>query len=151
MLGADGAGLFFLALTSVTMATVLSRLGMDSTIMRFVAASAASEDWGSVRGALREALLVTAASLVLTLALFLGAGPIGRGVFSKPDLIGPLALMSLAIVPMSLSLVQAEALKGIGWVRAACSSRAFFHGRSLRACCIRSPERGVWPAQPRLS
>lgn len=42
-LGAEGAGLFFLALTVVTIAAILGQLGLDAAVVRFVAAVATGE------------------------------------------------------------------------------------------------------------
>lgn len=118
VLSADGAGLFFLALSIVTVASVLGRLGMDNAILRFVAEGRARGDWSSVNGAFRHAIrLVAATSLLISGVLLTSAGAISTALFQKPELTIVLVTMTLAVVPMSISLVQAEALKGVGWIQ----------------------------------
>ncbi len=113
-LGAHGAGLFFLALTVITIAGVLGRLGLDAAVVRFVASAAVSGRWDRVKGVGRHAILVTlGASLILAAAVTLSAGWMAESVFRKPDLTAPLMWMSLAIVPFALHQLGAQLLKGL--------------------------------------
>ena len=89
-LGAHGAGLFFLALTVITIAGVRGRLGLDAAVVRFVASAAVSGRWDRVKGVGRHAILVTlGASLILAAAVALSAGWMAESVFRKPDLTAP--------------------------------------------------------------
>ena len=113
-LGAHQAGLFFLALTVITIAGVLGRLGLDSAVVRFVASAAVSGRWDRVKGVARYAILVTlGASLTLAAAVALSAGWMAESVFRKPTLTAPLMWMSLAIVPFALHQLGAQLLKGM--------------------------------------
>ena len=113
-LGAHQAGLFFLALTVITIAGVLGRLGLDSAVVRFVASAAVSGRWDRVKGVARYAILVTlGASLTLAAAVALSAGWMAESVFRKPTLTAPLMWMSLAIVPFALHQLGAQLLKGL--------------------------------------
>ena len=58
MLGADGAGIYFLALTVTTIATVFGRMGLDNALLRFTAANAAVGDWGAVKGIYRKGMML---------------------------------------------------------------------------------------------
>ncbi|HVZ80648.1 MAG TPA: flippase [bacterium] len=112
--GADGAGLYYLALTVLTLGTVVGKLGLDNTLLRFIAAGAAVRNWASVKGVYQKGMaLALLASGALSLVVFLAAGPIAEKVFHKPELTGPLRWMALAIAPMSFLTLQAEALKGL--------------------------------------
>jgi len=114
MLGANGAGIYFLSLTVVTIASVVSRFGLDSALLRFTAAGAEVAGWGSVNGVYRHGMvIVSLLSLLVTTALFLLASWISETLFNKSELIEPLRWMSLAIYPMSLFLLHAELLKGL--------------------------------------
>ncbi|HET9870607.1 MAG TPA: hypothetical protein VFR02_08950, partial [bacterium] len=71
--GAGGAGIFFLALTVLAFATVLGKMGLDNSLLRFIAANAAVRHWKAVKGVYARgmtlALLVSGAiSLLLFLA-----------------------------------------------------------------------------------
>lgn len=113
-LGAERAGLFFLALTVVTIAAILGQLGLDAAVVRFVAAVATGEHWGRVKGIARHARLMTAgASVVLAAVLAIGAGWGSTAVFGKPELAEVLMWMSLAIVPFALMQLQSQLLKGL--------------------------------------
>ena len=76
LLGPAESGLYFLALTLLTVAAILGRIGLDNTVLRFVAASAATGDWAAVKGVRRKASSVAIlASAVATVALVVG-GPV---------------------------------------------------------------------------
>jgi O-antigen/teichoic acid export membrane protein len=118
LLGATGSGLYFLAFTIMTLTAVVSRLGMDHSVTRFVAAHASESDWAGVKGVVQHALrLVLAASFVLALALFLAADWLAHTVFDEPALGLPLRNMAIAIVPLAWMTVYASALQGLRNVR----------------------------------
>lgn len=118
ILGADGSGLFFLALTVVTMATVISRQGTDSTITRFVAEAIDAGRRGEVRGVLSLSLrLVAVGSIALSVLVMATAGWAASMLFGKEELSPVLFVMALVIWPLAASLVQSEALKGAGWIQ----------------------------------
>ena len=80
--GADGAGVYFLALTVMTIATVFGRMGMDNTLLRFVAAHAASGEWGEVEGVHRKGMRIAwPASLVSTAVMAACAPFLARYAF----------------------------------------------------------------------
>ena len=114
VLGADGAGLYFLALTAVTVASVFGRMGLDNVVLRFVAASASESNWSGVKGVYRHGVRLAAiASLGSTILLWLLAPWLANDVFSDPDLAWPIAFMAVATVPISLAKLHAEMLRGL--------------------------------------
>lgn len=114
MMGADGVGLYFLALSVVTIAMVLGRAGLDNTLLRFTAASAAAGDWAAVKGLYVKSIWLTlAASGFLAAAVIMLAPWLGDSVFSNPNLATPLRLMALAIVPTAVLTVVAQMLQGL--------------------------------------
>jgi O-antigen/teichoic acid export membrane protein len=113
-LGAEGSGMYFLALTVTTIATVFGRLGMDNTLLRFVAAHASIGEWVAVKGVYQKGMLLSlTASGISTLVVFLSAPWLAQTVFSKPELTEPIRWMSLAIIPTALGNLQAQVLKGL--------------------------------------
>lgn len=114
LLGVDGAGLFYLALSVSSVGSVVARLGLDQSILRFVSAEIAAgspaRGWAAFRAGV---LATTAASLVLVGLVFLLAHPIADTLFNEPDLVGPLRVMSPAILTFSLMTLVAESLKGL--------------------------------------
>ncbi|MCS7062807.1 MAG: oligosaccharide flippase family protein [Methylacidiphilales bacterium] len=118
LLGAEGSGLYFLALAIITLSAVVGRLGMDNSVTRYVAAHAIAEEWQSVRGVVRHALwLSLAMSTILAVTTFILATPLSKYIFSEPNLAEPLTLMSLAIVPLACITILARALQGLKNVR----------------------------------
>ncbi len=114
MLGAELAGIYYLAFTTVSVAIITGRVGLDNALLRFTATHAAAGDWGAVKGLYRQGIRITLlASGLSTFLVFLGAPLIARTIFSEPALITPLQWMALSIVPTSLLFVPGEMLKGL--------------------------------------
>jgi O-antigen/teichoic acid export membrane protein len=114
VLGARGAGLYFLALSAATIGAVLGRFGLDLALLRHVAVRASQADWAGLRGVHDLGLrLAAATSSAVSALLFLGAAWVANELFKKPELAQPLRLMSLSIVPFALLNLQAESLKGL--------------------------------------
>lgn len=118
LLGADGAGVYFLALTVTSIATVLGRMGLDKPLLRFTAANAGRGDWRAVKGVYQKGMtLALLASGTSALLMFAAAPSLAETVFSKPELTKPMRWMALAVVPMAFLILNAEALKGLRRIR----------------------------------
>ena len=114
MLGAEGTGIYFLALTTITVATVFGRVGLDITLLRFAAAGAAVEDWATVKGVYRKGMTIAfVCSSCAALAVFAAAPLLAGAVFSEPELTVPMRWMALAIVPFALLTLQSQILLGL--------------------------------------
>ncbi len=112
--GADGSGVYSIALTVLTIATVLGRLGMDNTLVRFMAAGAATADWASVKGAYRAAMSISlVASLGTSVLLFLAAPLLAERLFHKPELAPFIRWMTLAVAPTALCTLLSSMLQGL--------------------------------------
>lgn len=118
LLGAEGAGLYFLALAVTTIGAVIGRVGLDNALLRFVATRAAHEDWVGVKGVYTLGMrMAVAASSVITVIIFFAAHWIATTLLKKPELVEPLRWMSLSILPLALLELQAECLKGLKRIR----------------------------------
>ena len=118
MLGAQGAGIFFLALALTMVVAVLSRLGMDNTILRFTASHSSSKDWSAVKGTFRQGLyLALGISCGSTVVLFLAAPWLAEAVLSRPELTLPIRWMALSVIPLTALMLHAEALRGLKRIR----------------------------------
>ena len=112
VLGAEGFGLYTLVYGIVVLASVLGRLGLGETLLRFVAIYRGAGAAGRTKGALRFALLASlTASGALTVALAVGADVIAARVFAKPEAAAPLRVLALAIVPANVALVALTATR----------------------------------------
>ncbi|MEI6261683.1 MAG: oligosaccharide flippase family protein [Deltaproteobacteria bacterium] len=114
LLGAEGAGLFFLALAVTTIGSVIGRVGLDNALLRFVATRATQKDWSGVKGvyALSMRMAVVASGVIMFVA-FLVAPWMATVLFKKPELAEMLRWTSLSILPFALLNLQAESLKGL--------------------------------------
>ena len=113
ILGVDGTGAFFLALTVSTIASVISRLGLDNALLRFTAANVAIGDWVAVKGVYQKAIpLALIASGTLTVLTCLTTPWLAVGVFEKPELVNPMRWMALVITPLTMLMLYGELLKG---------------------------------------
>lgn len=120
LLGANGTGIYFLALSIVTMSSVVARFGFDQTLLKLVSKHSTEKDVVMVNSVYYRCISVTfvlAGSLSL-LAYFLSPW-FANVVFGKPLLIEPLRWMSLSILPFSLINLTAESLKGIKVIKKA--------------------------------
>lgn len=114
LLGAEGSGLFFLALSIVLAAEVIGRFGLEYSLVRFVSAAHAQQDWGGVAGVWNHALRIGATvSIVMALLVAALAIPLAVHVFGKPELSPLLLTLSFAIVPLALAKLYAAALRGM--------------------------------------
>ncbi|MHC4617456.1 MAG: flippase [Planctomycetota bacterium] len=113
-LRAAGMGVYSLALTITTFASAFGKLGLDLALLRFVAANASIEEWGKVRGAYKRGILLALVASGLTTVLLLVLAPwLAESVFSMPELTWPLRWMSLAIAPVAILNLTAEALRAL--------------------------------------
>ncbi|MCR9185101.1 MAG: oligosaccharide flippase family protein [Halieaceae bacterium] len=118
LLGTEGAGLYFLALSVVMIGAVLSKLGLDNTLLRFVAAGASSGDWNRVLGVFRIGIRIAAGTSLAAAGLVLMLAPwIADYVFGEPALAPSLRVMSLGIFSFATMTLLAESLKGLKRIR----------------------------------
>ena len=112
--GAEGAGAYYLIFSIIAVGSVFGRFGTDISLLRFTAAHAGAKGFKIIKGAYNYALWITfTASLLVTLILFFGADLIANFIFKNPGLVPLIKLGSFAVIPFSISLLHAEALKGL--------------------------------------
>ncbi|MEZ4485094.1 MAG: oligosaccharide flippase family protein [Syntrophotaleaceae bacterium] len=112
-LGAQGAGVFFIALTFITVAAMLGRVGLDNTLVKFIAGYSVTGDWALVKGVFWTSVFIClGASAIVTVVVFTSAGWVSNQLYDKPELFEPLQLMAWAIIPLAMSVLLANALKG---------------------------------------
>ena len=113
LLGAEMAGLIFLSLSIVTIATVLARMGLGPVITRFTSSFLADDDWPKVNGLTRKSLLLAfGVSVAISVALATGGRSIGAQFFDKAELGPILQTMACSVVPLTLSFLIGHAFQG---------------------------------------
>ncbi len=112
-LGASAVGAFAVATSVIMILGMLSRLGLDRAIVKFVASNLASGNRVSASAQYwRSILVVIGLGGLLSLALFFFAEPLATIVFQKPHFASTFRVAAPAVLSLSLLLVAAEALRG---------------------------------------
>lgn len=112
IVGAEGAGKYFLAFTILGISRILSLMGMRNVVLRYTAASHSEGNSANIYSLLKRTLLyVGLAGLSITGLVFLLSDFISIGIFNNRDLILPFKLMILAVTPSALILICSEAFK----------------------------------------
>ena len=118
VLGADAAGIYFLALSTITIASTIGRLGLDSAVIRLIASYASSNRWTEVRAVYRSAISVGfVCSSASAIVVFASSEHLANTAFTDPALEEPIRLMAIAIVPLSLGVLVSRALNGLSLIR----------------------------------
>ena len=115
LLGADGYGLYNLAISVATLVAIIPPLGLDTALVRFTAVKAHRIDWAVIRANVWFVLKVSIAlSILVGVALVAFRDPIAIDLFHEPRLV-PLLVISAVIVPtMVLNIQLGAALQGAG-------------------------------------
>lgn len=118
LLGAEGTGLYFLALTVMSIGAVLGRVGLDNAMIRFIAANSAVGNWVAVKGVYVKSIKIAlAASGLVAITIAMIAPWLAETVFSEPELASLLRWVALAVVPFALFSLHALALQGLKKIR----------------------------------
>ncbi|MFT7673656.1 MAG: O-antigen/teichoic acid export membrane protein, partial [Gammaproteobacteria bacterium] len=113
-LGAAEAGLFFLGFTLITVAAAAGRLGLDQTIVRFIAAQQAADAIGALHGVYRKSILwVALASSGLALLGWINIDWLVKSLLNQPGFEPVLRGFLIAIPLVALYTMQAQALQGL--------------------------------------
>ena len=120
LLGAEGVGVYYLALSVTTIGVIIGQVGLGSVLLRFTAANVALQNWEKVAGIYRNGILMAAGTSITVSMIVFGVAPwLANTFYSEPALARPLQVMAFAIFPMSLLLLHAELLKGLRKIRPA--------------------------------
>lgn len=118
LLGPSGAGIYFLGLSVVSISAVIARLGLENTVLRFVASHADAEEWGQVRGVMQHALgWAGAVSGLFSIAIVFGAPWLARWGFDNIELAPVLRAFGFSVLSFNVMFLAGEALKGLSRVR----------------------------------
>ncbi len=114
-LGPAGAGIYFLAVTLATIASVLGRLGLDQLLVRRIAAARAAQSHGRLRGVGRAGpMLAATVSTAVSVALFALAPLLEERLFHMQGLATTVRAIAVGVLPLSLVTVYGECLRGFG-------------------------------------
>ena len=115
LIGASGAGLYFIAMTVVDVSVTIARLGLETAVLRFASVAQNRGDRGSLAAVYRKSLLlilVTAVAIAPIVWLVVLHLPLGGD--RAGDLHAVLPLLMLALPAVAVMTFQTEFFKGIG-------------------------------------
>ncbi len=114
-LGADLYGVFQLAITAVSVLSLLAAFGMSPGLIRYLPIFKADGKMNDLKGTVNFALsLGLFLSVAAALALYLGRQFVSLSVFSEPRLSGILPLFSLVLVFYSLGAILGGVIQAEG-------------------------------------
>jgi len=112
--GAKAMGIFALSLTILEMSSVISRLGMDRALIRFVAEYSSQGKWCLIKEISKKAFkIVIIISLFVSIIVFYYSPFIAQHVFHKGYLSIYFKIISIGIVPFVLYFINSERLRGL--------------------------------------
>jgi O-antigen/teichoic acid export membrane protein len=118
MHGPTQLGFYALGITVLQVASILSQLGMDNGVVRYVAHHGAGGDTARVRGTILRSLGVTLAlSLALAALLFAGAGFLAESVFGKPFLATMFRAFAVGLPFLTFMSMALWATQGFGTLK----------------------------------
>ncbi|MET4801646.1 oligosaccharide flippase family protein [Bradyrhizobium sp. LB11.1] len=115
LIGAAGLGLYFLSVTSTEIFSTISRLGLETSALKFISIANASAERGTVATVYRKCVgiaALSAAVMLLPTWLILTWAPIGASKHAEFASLVPFLL--IALIPVTVLPVQTEAFKALG-------------------------------------
>lgn len=114
VLGAEKAGVFFIGLTILTIGSVIGRFGLENTMLKIVANNSKDENWGLIINSHKKSTeYVLLLSSMITLIVFFGSDIISSLLFSTDNMSSYFRVVSISIVPLALSVVNAQSIQGM--------------------------------------
>jgi len=147
LLGPDGSGAYYLGTAVMMFASVVARVGLDGTLVRFIAAGAELRDVGWVRGVYRQAVgFASVASIVIGAGLWLAADLLARRVFPAGGDPAVFRWIALGVPAFSLVFLHGECFKAVGDVRWSQIEQSL--GIPVLTCALLA---GLWAFLPPVS
>ncbi|PQP33280.1 hypothetical protein C6A36_00010 [Desulfobacteraceae bacterium SEEP-SAG10] len=114
VLGANDLGLYLLGITIVRLMTILSILGLDTGVVRYVAIYNGRNDLGRMKGTVIISAIITMLPSIVFIGLtFLLGDFVATFVFHKPELGSIIKLLSLSIPFESLMRILLASTRGL--------------------------------------
>ncbi len=116
--GAGALGIVAICLAILVFAANFGKLGMDVSLMRFVAEFAVKKSYGAIKGTYLTAIrMILPATLLLSALLFFAADWMAAELFHKPYLGPILRINAWLVMPLVLLLIHSECVRGLKKVR----------------------------------
>lgn len=114
LFGAEGYGVYALALSITVIVSTLSRWGLDQSTLKHLSVFADQGQWGAVKEAFSKAFFMVAGlSVLATAPVYLLAAWLADVLFAEPGLVVMLRIMAFSIFPFALLNLIAESLRAL--------------------------------------
>ena len=111
-------GLFSLALVIVNILAILSSLGFENSVPRYISYALGKKEYTKVWATIKSSIKITLfLSIVFSFLLFILA-PLVANLFHKPDLITPLRILAFTVPLLVLTNLLISILRGLEDVKA---------------------------------
>ncbi len=111
LFGANGLGDYVLAITILRLFTLLAKLGLDTTSIRFIAAFASQDKWTSIFRFRKQVIsILSISSIVASLLMYFLAEPIADLINANYKYI---QLSAFFVLPMAFFMLHYESLRGL--------------------------------------
>lgn len=111
--GAKVLGEYSLAITVLTLSSLFVRLGFESSIVKLFSERIKYDDWAGIKIIYNKVFqIIIFSGLIISSLLFFNAELLAIKLFSKPQLVTHIKIVSLLVIPLSLRLVNADCYRG---------------------------------------
>jgi O-antigen/teichoic acid export membrane protein len=111
-------GIFSIALSIVSLFTIVSILGLERGITRNIAYYKGKKDYEKIPKIIASSIFTTlAASNIIAIILFFSSEAIAEGLFHEPALVAPLQIFSVAIPFFNLISILVSILRGFNQIK----------------------------------
>ena len=111
LFGAKGLGDYVLAITVLRLFTLLAKLGLDTTSIRFIASFASQDKWTSIFKFRKQVIsILSISSLAASLLMYFLAIPIADLINAEYEYI---QLNAFFILPMTFFMLHYQSLRGL--------------------------------------
>lgn len=112
--GAGVLGIYSISMAALRTAMLVSRVGLDNALVKFIAQYAAEKRWDQVKRIYGMAVRIALpCGLAVSAVLFFLAPWLANDVYNKPALAITLRLMALFVIPDALMYLNAASLRGL--------------------------------------
>jgi O-antigen/teichoic acid export membrane protein len=113
-LGAEVTGLYYLAFSITSIASIIAKLGLGSAMLRFVSTAFAERDWRRLAGIHRQGVTISGlVSIGLAVAITILAPFFATTVFDKPEAESVIRVAALLIPGQTLLVLYSQILKAV--------------------------------------
>ncbi len=122
--GAGALGLFSLSITMLNIFSVVGRLGLDTALLKSIAEYASQDKWEMAREMYGKSVIILVPfCLFLSVLSYLLSPLVANQLFHKAHLALPFRMISFAIFPLVLTLLNAQAMRALKNI----AGFSFFH------------------------